>query len=63
MPGMEGSIETVLEIAAVGMALAGIAMFLLSRMPAARVASLGLLVLAAAVAWIAWSEAWMPLVR
>ena len=57
---MGGTAETALGVAAVLVALAAIAMFMLSRAPAARVASIGLLLLAAAIAWLGWSEGGGP---
>ncbi|WP_374448448.1 hypothetical protein [Stella sp.] len=45
-----------MEIAAVGLALLALALYLLRRAPAVRLASLGLLLLSAVLGWFAWSE-------
>ena len=47
---------TAMEIAAIALVVAAVAMFLLSRVPAVRLAALCLLILSAAVGWLAWSD-------
>lgn len=51
---------TALEIAAVLLLVAAVALFLLSRVPAVRLAALGLAILSAVVGWLAWSDLGAP---
>jgi uncharacterized membrane protein YidH (DUF202 family) len=54
--GSEATIETALGILAAGLGLAGVAIFFLTRAPTVRMVSLGLVLLAGALGWVAWSD-------
>ncbi|BBK30602.1 hypothetical protein EDC65_1960 [Stella humosa] len=56
-------VETVLAITAVLGVVGAILLFMLSRVPSARVTALGLLVLSGVLGWIAWSDVWTAGVR